>query len=128
MKGGPEQQVKNQISDFLNFKGIFFWWNHSTGMFDPTRKQYRKRNGKYDMRGTSDILGIFKGRLLAIEVKATTKPSQHQILFLTRVIEAGGIGMVAYSVQDVIELLDAGPEMLLNALLEPQKNDKTAIS
>lgn len=129
MKGGPEQEVKRQISDFLNFKGIFFWWNHSTGLYDPINKKYRKRNGRYDLNGTSDILGIYKGKLLAIEVKAgSNRPSQHQTLFLTRVIEQGGVALVAWSIEDVIELLDAGPEMLLNALLGPRSTDKAAIS
>lgn len=121
MRDGPEQRVKRQISEFLSFKGAFFWWNHSTGLFDPRTKSYRKRNGTFDMNGTSDILGIYKGRPLAVEVKATTKPSQAQILFLTRFIEQGGIGIVAYSIEDVADLLEAGPEMLLNALIGPRK-------
>ena len=50
--------------------GIFVWKNQSTGLFDPTRKVFRKSNNPHHISGVSDILGILKdGRFLAIEVK-----------------------------------------------------------
>lgn len=52
--------------------------------------------------GTSDILACYKGTFLAIECKiGKNKPTQLQENFLQRVGEAGGIGLVAYSIDDV---------------------------
>lgn len=58
------------------------------------------------MVGVSDILGIYKGRMLAIEVKNKgNKPSPAQKEFLDNVNHHGGIGFVAYNLEDVIENL-----------------------
>jgi hypothetical protein len=65
-----EKMIENQILTFLRNKGIFVWKNQSTGLFDPTRKVFRKSNNPHHISGVSDILGILKdGRFLAIEVK-----------------------------------------------------------
>jgi hypothetical protein len=51
----------------------------------------------------ADILGCYKGRLLAIEVKAPGgRLSDHQQVFMARVTKEGGIAIVAYSVDAVI--------------------------
>lgn len=54
--------------------------------------------------GSADIIGIIKptGRLLAIEVKkAGGKVSPEQQAFLDTVRDAGGLAIIAYSVDDV---------------------------
>lgn len=57
-------------------------------------------------KGVSDIIGIYKGRFLAIEVKKPgAKPTNHQWNFLKAVHENGGIALVARSVEDVAEIL-----------------------
>lgn len=57
--------------------------------------------------GTSDIIGFLKdGRFLAVEVKAgKNTPTQLQQEFIDSVNEAGGLGFVAWSVDDCIEVL-----------------------
>ena len=58
------------------------------------------------MRGTSDILGVWQGKPLAIEVKTPTgRLSQYQAIFLERFARAGGISIVARSVEDVAKVL-----------------------
>jgi len=58
--------------------------------------------------GIADILGIYRGRFLAIEIKRPggRGPSPSQQGFLDNVKAAGGIGFCAYSVDDVIAMLD----------------------
>jgi len=69
--------------------------------------------------GVSDILGIYQGRMLAIEVKKEGwkpptpgtkqwKHYQNQIKFMNNVIREGGISFFAQSVEEVIEKLDLG--------------------
>lgn len=57
--------------------------------------------------GTSDIIGFLTdGRFLAVEVKAgSNTPTALQQEFIDSVNEAGGLGFVAWSVDDCIEVL-----------------------
>lgn len=60
------------------------------------------------MNGVSDILGMTKeGRFFAIECKSPTskRVTEDQLAFLNRVNVAGGIGIVARSVDDVLPYL-----------------------
>ena len=57
--------------------------------------------------GVADIVCCHKGKFVAIEVKVgCNKPTALQERFLERIREAGRIAMVAYSVEDVKEVLD----------------------
>ena len=59
--------------------------------------------------GVPDIVGIFKGRFLGIEVKTERgKLSDHQKHFIDRINASGGIAFVARSYQDVVEKLELG--------------------
>lgn len=99
----PEGLVKLKIAKILSFgevifkKKIVFWYNTSTGIYDPRKKVYRRNNSPYAMLGVSDILGIIEGGImLAIEVKAKkgrTTPAQRE--FLLKINEMGGVGMIA---------------------------------
>ncbi len=83
-----EADITKQIRDVLNLKGIWHF-KHWSGMGSAP--------------GVSDILG---GKMMAIEVKVPGRvPSLDQLQFIDNVNTAGGIGFVAYSVEDVIEKL-----------------------
>lgn len=59
-------------------------------------------------RGTSDIIALYKGRFLAIEVKhGKNKPTREQTEFIADVRDKGGIGVCVWSVDSVIFLLKA---------------------
>ena len=103
-----ETAIKRHIMQYLRLQGFFCWVNVSTGIYDPTIGKFRKLTGYGMMRGTSDILGVFKktGKLLAIEIKTKSgKVSPEQEFFLSEVNRNGGIGFVARSVEEVIEKL-----------------------
>lgn len=106
MKNNPEALIKRHIVQYLKLQRIFCWVNVQTGIYDPELGIFRKLNG-FGMRlGVSDILGIFKGKLICIEVKSKTgRPTAAQIEFLDDVNKHGGIGFIARSVEDVIEKL-----------------------
>jgi hypothetical protein len=95
-----EQVIETQIRTFLNLKGIFAWKAKTTGTYDPVKKVFRKNAGQ--MKGVADIIGIYKKRFMAIEVKSDKgRLSPEQKVFLRRVVEEGGLAMVARSVSDV---------------------------
>ena len=106
-KKKPEQIVKDSICEYLELKGIFFWTNHSMGTYDKKKGTWRMRRGRFNLNGTSDILGVLPGgRLLAIECKAKglkRNVSEDQQYFLDRVSCIGGVAILADSVQDVID-------------------------
>jgi len=69
--------------------------------------------GPMTERGVSDLLCCFQGRFVAIEVKRSGgRLSPEQERFLERVRAAGGLGIVAYSVDDVIDGLNVRSRFL----------------
>ena len=104
-----EKSIENSILKYLNFlPNCFAWKNNSVGIFDPIRKVYRKPKSPYLINGVSDIVGIYNGKPLFLEVKRTKAPSSvspDQIKFLKRTKELGAISGVVTSVDDVKLLL-----------------------
>lgn len=101
-----EKDIKRQIIQYLRFKNIFCWVQSNVGIYDQASGKYRKLNGIGQMKGVSDILGIYKGRPLAIEVKTPTgRLSEFQDHFLKQFEKAGGIAILARSVDDVEKVL-----------------------
>jgi penicillin-binding protein-related factor A (putative recombinase) len=97
-----ESVIKRQIVTYLQLNRVFCWVQHNVAVWDAKSNAFR-RPGFGQRRGVSDILGIFNGRLLAIEVKTRTgRPSTHQISFIDDVKRHGGIAFIARSVDDVI--------------------------
>lgn len=93
-----EKEIQKQIVEYLRKRGAFVW---------EDKQDYRKgRYFKPSTRGVSDVLGIYKGRPLAIEVKTPTgKLRKEQAIFLADFTAAGGIAFTARSVEEVAEML-----------------------
>lgn len=107
MTGIKENDVVSSIMDYLIARRIFAFRINNTPIYDPRGGGQFRRKGKYEMYGVADILGMFDGRMMAIEVKRPGgKPSDYQIEFLTKVRQYGGIAFVAYSIEDVIKNLN----------------------
>jgi penicillin-binding protein-related factor A (putative recombinase) len=104
----PEGAVKNQILSYLKSKQIFAFPVDSVGIFDPVKKIYRKKHSQYHLNGVSDILGLYEGKFLAIEVKSKTgKLSPEQFSFISEINSRGGLAFMARSVEDVVANLKA---------------------
>ena len=88
-----EKVITRQIMAWLKWNGFFVW------------KQWQ---GPMSRPGVSDILGVLPdGRFLAIEVKTRRgRLTQRQKGFLAAVNQKGGLGFVARSLDDVVELLE----------------------
>lgn len=73
-------------------------WRNNTGAYKDGERYIR-----YGLcKGSADLIGIYKGRFLAIEVKQHEKyPTKDQKLFLSAVSNSGGIAFVARSPEDV---------------------------
>ena len=100
---GPEQQIQNLILKWLWLQpGQITWRNNNQVVFDKTKGVFRRR-GRYELDGVADILGIWRGKPLAIEVKSKLGEGT---TFRVRFSRAGGIAIVARSLTDVVKVLD----------------------
>lgn len=64
--------------------------------------------------GVADILGCYKGRMLAIELKAPKgKATPDQERFIQNVRDAGGIAFIAKTLDEVIEGLGLQDRFLI---------------
>jgi penicillin-binding protein-related factor A (putative recombinase) len=105
-----EKQIETQILAWLNFqKNTFAFKVNTVGIFDPVKKVFRRNMNRFIVKGTSDILGVSRGKMIAIEVKTpeSYKKMDHrmeqQLSFIERVKHSGGYGLVTYSLDGVIE-------------------------
>jgi len=65
--------------------------------------------GPLSVKGISDLLVCHRGKFIAIEVKRPGgKVSNEQARFLEKVEDAGGVGFVATSAEEVIRRLGLG--------------------
>ena len=100
----PEGYIKNAILEWFSLqKNCFVFPVDSVGIFDPSRGIYRKRQSRFHRKGVADIIGIWDGIPLAVEVKSLTgRLRPEQKIFLDDFKGHGGIAIVARSVNDVI--------------------------
>jgi penicillin-binding protein-related factor A (putative recombinase) len=89
---------------YLTLRGVFCWIT-----FQP---MMARRTGVFKMyhfssTGVADILGIFNGKPLAIEVKIPKGkgPTEDQVRFLNNIVKQGGISFVARSIEDIDQYL-----------------------
>ena len=84
-----EQKVQKKIIDFLNDIGAW-----SCKIISSNKA------------GTPDILACHQGKFLAIECKSVKgKPSEIQKYQISQIEQAGGIAVVAYSINDVKRII-----------------------
>lgn len=106
----PEGKIQTRILFYLKSHRVFAWRNNNGALFDQKLNSgyggYRSNNV---MKGVPDIIGIMpdgSGRFLAIEVK-TPRGTQTgpQVLFERRTKRAGGVYILAKSIEDVEKVL-----------------------
>lgn len=98
-----ESQTQAAILQYLTARGHFVWRNN-TGMHRATYGG-KERFIRFGKNGSSDIVGAQRGtgRFVAVEVKRHgNKPTPDQVWFIESVKAIGGIAVVAFSVDDVI--------------------------
>lgn len=104
-----EREIEQDILVWLNFQqGCKAWKNKSTGTYDPVKGIFRRSYSKFSEKGSSDILGIYRGKMICIEVKsAKGKLRPEQLEFLTTMQKLGAIAFVARSLEDVTTVFAA---------------------
>jgi len=104
-----EKDIERAILDYLSYlPRCFAWKNHSVGIYDKKKKTYRKPKNKYAINGVSDIVGIYKGKPMYLEVKTPKNrngATDDQKEFLINVEKMGAICGIVASIEDVKEIL-----------------------
>lgn len=102
-----ESQIQKLILQWLSMQGpTVMAWRQNAGMMFSQDKDGKSHGIRLGVVGISDIIGIWKGRPLAIEVKKPKgKVTVYQSDFIRRFNTAGGIAFVAHSLEEVQEHL-----------------------
>lgn len=105
MKPIKESAIQKQILDYLHLKGYLAFKHRNVGIFKQNTGKYIPL--AYGEKGIADIIGCTKnGIFFAIEVKVPTKkPSPDQKKFLEKVFKNNAVSILAYSLDDVSEIL-----------------------
>lgn len=102
-KKESEATIQLNILKSLRKNNVLCWRTQSQGSYQPKLGIYVP--SVYAMKGVADILGVMPdgtGRILAVEVKTTKGvQSADQILFERRLRRAGGVYILARSIEDV---------------------------
>jgi len=100
-----EKELVKTVLEYLGLKRIYAWRNNTGATVIPGKE--RTRFVRYGFKGSSDVIGILPdGRFLAIECKVgKNKVSPAQEEFLDNIANNGGLAIIAYSLDDVIERL-----------------------
>lgn len=87
-----EKNIENKIKNYLKSIGAYYVKYHGN---------------QFSQVGVPDILVCYKGKFIGIEVKNEKgKTSPLQDINLKQIKQAGGISLVARSVEDVSEIID----------------------
>lgn len=104
----PESSVLTSCLDWLKTHGVPAWRNN-TGSYETKDRYGNPRYIAYGAVGSGDITGIvakgkYRGFYLNIECKAGKgKQSDNQVAWQRMVEQAGGIYILAYSVEQLEE-------------------------
>jgi len=96
-----ENAVQKSILDYLALKQVFHWRQNNGATYDAKLGFYRSHTG---IKGVPDIICVIDGKFVGIECKTKSgRQSADQVLFQKRLEAAGGVYILARSVDDVIE-------------------------
>jgi hypothetical protein len=105
----PESAVQDAILRYLRFERRVAWAHRFNTGAHVIEDAAGRRYVRYAFPGCSDILGqLVNGAFLAIECKtARGRARPEQIAFLAQVEASGGLAILARSIDDVRDALDA---------------------
>lgn len=97
-----EVDIQARILAAVTARADSMFWRNNTGSLPNSSGRFVP----FGCPGSSDIIGCYRGRFVGIEVKAESgRQSDQQRRFETRLTRAGGLYVLARSVEDVITAL-----------------------
>ncbi len=91
----PETKLKNAVKKHLDSLGEDCWY-------------FKVIGGPRQKAGVPDLIGCYKGRFIAIEIKAANgKLSKKQEREIAAIRAAGGVAFVPYSLEQAIGYMES---------------------
>lgn len=108
-KSQPENAVKKHVLQYLAYQREWFGFSVYNGAtYDPKAGCFRAKTGIGQRKGVSDLIGMWNGQFMAVEIKTPTGVvSEHQKLFIDDVIRHGGLAVVIRSVDEMATWVEA---------------------
>ena len=106
MKVETANQITRNVLRIVNFHpGCVAYRINNVGIYDEAKGVHRRANTE---KGIPDVLGVIKGRFLAVEVKAgRDKMSEDQLKRKFEIEKAGGIYIEARSTDGFIKQFES---------------------
>lgn len=100
-KSIKEQDIQKSIIEYLTLKGWFVIKNNTVGIYKKATNSYIPNPA----RGLADITAIKNGSVIMVEVKKHGgKQSDNQKEFQKNWEEHGGVYILAYGIEDLINI------------------------
>ena len=106
-RSGPHTELVKACLQWLELHKIPAWKMNTGANVIPATARTKERFVRYAFPGCSDIIGIIPrdGRFLAVECKTGRgELSEDQVVFAKMVEQAGGLYVVARSVDDLVQV------------------------
>lgn len=106
MKKKLEKDIQREICDYLAENNYFFWRSNNIPVFDRNKNKFRALP-KYTPRGLPDIIIIYKGYFIALEVKIPDywKLTDSQVEMRFGIENNGGFYFLVTSIDETIGAL-----------------------
>ncbi|MFA5990469.1 MAG: VRR-NUC domain-containing protein [Sphingomonas sp.] len=96
-----EKDTQKAIIQYLEAKKIFHWRNNTGGTMVAGNHFM-----KFGYPGSPDIIAVVKGQFIGIEVKDIKgKLNDNQEIFKEKLEKAGGLYIIAKSIDDIMKIL-----------------------
>lgn len=118
-----EKDIQREICDWLFSENYFFWRSNNIPVFDRQRNIFRALP-KYTPRGLPDIVVIFEGKFIALEVKIPGfwKYTEDQKKIRDKIIDNGAYYFLVTSLLEAKEVMRGFNNQVLETLPTlPQK-------
>jgi hypothetical protein len=103
-----ERDILNDVCKWLQDNEFFFWRSNNIPVFGRNNagKMAFRSMPKFSVKGVPDIIVIFEGVFIGIEVKKPSAPLRpDQIIFREKCVSNGAQYHVVYSLGDCIEIM-----------------------
>lgn len=109
LPGPTEHEIQSSILERLNFLKNAFFWRENSGLVRIPGANGKDRMFRAGISGIADIMGIWNGTPIAIEVKRPgKKPTPNQIAFKVRYEMCGGVYVVCTDAAEVVRQIEEG--------------------
>jgi len=102
-----EKDIQLAMLDWLQYQPNTFVWRQNAGSMYAESATGRHGFKSASVAGISDIMGVWNGKPLAVEVKRPGgKATENQLKFLHNFAKAGGIAILAFDLSQLQEALE----------------------